>query len=42
MMGLERGLKKGRSFAQITASSLYAACRERGIPKTLDDVAAAS
>jgi len=40
--GLGRGLEKGRSFAQITASSLYAACRERGVPTTLDDVAAAS
>jgi transcription initiation factor TFIIB len=42
MRGLERDLEKGRSFAQITASSLYAACRERGVPRTLDDVAAAS
>jgi transcription initiation factor TFIIB len=39
---LERGLEKGRSFAQITASSLYAACREKEVPRTLDDVAAAS
>ncbi len=42
MMGLDRGLEKGRSFAQITASSLYAACREKGVPTTLDDVAAVS
>jgi transcription initiation factor TFIIB len=42
MRGLERGLEKGRSFAQITASSLYAACREKEFPRTLDDVAAAS
>jgi transcription initiation factor TFIIB len=42
MRGLERGLEKGRSFAQITASSLYTACRERGFPRTLDDVAAIS
>ncbi len=40
--GLERGLEKGRSYAQITASSLYAACREKGVPTTLDEVAAAS
>ena len=33
MRGLERDLEKGRSFAQITASSLYAACRERGGPE---------
>jgi transcription initiation factor TFIIB len=42
MRGLERGLEKGRSFAQITASSLYTACREKAFPRTLDDVAAAS
>ena len=40
--GLERGLEKGRSFAQIAASSLYTACREKEVPRTLDDVAAAS
>jgi transcription initiation factor TFIIB len=42
MRGLERGLEKGRSLAQISASSLYAACREKGVPAPLDDVAAAS
>ncbi len=42
MRGLERGLEKGRSRAQITASSLYAACREKGVPTSLQDVAAAS
>jgi transcription initiation factor TFIIB len=41
-MGLERGLVKRRSLAQITASSLYAACREKEVPMTLDDVATAS
>jgi transcription initiation factor TFIIB len=40
--GLERGLTKGRSLARITASSLYAACREREVPTTLDDIAAVS
>jgi transcription initiation factor TFIIB len=42
MRGLERGLEKGRSFAQITASSLYPACREKEFPRTLEDVTAAS
>jgi len=42
MKGLERGLEKGRSLRQVTASSLYAACRERGVPTTLDDLAEAS
>ena len=35
-------MERWRSSAQISASSLYAACREKGVPKTLDDVAAAS
>ena len=39
---LEAGLAKGRPLAQIAASSLYAACREKNMPATLDDVAAAS
>jgi transcription initiation factor TFIIB len=39
---LERGLTRGRPLAQIAASSLYAACREKEIPTTLDDVATAS
>jgi transcription initiation factor TFIIB len=39
---LKTGLVNGRPLAQIAASSLYAACRERNIPTTLDDVAAAS
>jgi len=39
---LKTGLAKGRPLLQIAASSLYAACRERNIPTTLDDVAAAS
>jgi transcription initiation factor TFIIB len=40
--GLERGLTRGKPLAQIAASSLYAACREKEVPMTLDDVAAAS
>jgi transcription initiation factor TFIIB len=39
---LERGLAKGKPLTQIAASSLYAACREKTIPTTLDDVASAS
>jgi len=38
---LERGLSKGRLIQEITASSLYAACREKEVPVTPDDVAAA-
>ena len=40
--GVKRGLEKRKSPAEITASSIYAACREKGVPTTLDDVAAAS
>ena len=40
--GLERGFMNGRTRAQMTASSLYAACREKEVLTTLDDVAAAS
>ena len=39
---LESGLVRGRSIDQITASSLYAACREREVPATIAEVAAAS
>ena len=39
---LETGLAKGKPLNQIAASSLYAACRERELPTTLDDVVAAS
>jgi transcription initiation factor TFIIB len=39
---VERGLARGRPRVQIVASSLYAACREKEVPMTLDDVAAAS
>jgi len=39
---LGRGLAKGRTIKQITASSLYAACRESQVLTTLDEVAAAS
>ena len=39
---LERSLVRGRSITAITAASLYAACRDREIPRTLKDIAAAS
>ncbi len=39
---LKTGLAKGKPLAKIAVSSLYAACRERSIATTLDDVAAAS
>jgi transcription initiation factor TFIIB len=39
---LERGLSRGRLIHSITASSLYAACREKEVPITPDDVAAVS
>ena len=39
---LERGLVRGRSISAIIAASLYAACRDQEIPRTLKDVAAAS
>jgi transcription initiation factor TFIIB len=42
MKGLERGLTRGKPLAQIAASSLYAACREKEVPMTLDNLAAAS
>jgi transcription initiation factor TFIIB len=39
---LERGLVRGRSITLILGASFYAACRDREIPRTLKDVAAAS
>ena len=39
---LERNLVRGRSITMILAASLYAACRDRDVPRTLKDVAAAS
>ena len=40
--GLERGLADRRPLAQISASSVYAACREKEVPRAIDDVASAS
>ncbi len=39
---LERNLVRGRSITAIMAASLYAACRDREIPRTLKDLAAVS
>jgi transcription initiation factor TFIIB len=39
---LERNLVRGRSITGIIAASLYAACRDGEIPRTLKDVAAVS
>lgn len=39
---LERNLVRGRSITAILAASLYAARRDREVPRTLKDVAAAS
>jgi transcription initiation factor TFIIB len=39
---LERGLVRGRSITFIIAASLYAACRDVEVPRTLKDVAAVS
>jgi transcription initiation factor TFIIB len=36
---LERGLIRGRSITEMMAASLYAACRDSEIPRTLKDVA---
>ena len=39
---LDKGLVRGRSIAAIVAASLYAACRGRGTPRTLREIADAS
>lgn len=36
-----KGLSRGRTVSSLVAASLYAACRELNIPRTLDDVARA-
>lgn len=38
---LEKRLTRGRSLTQLAAASLYAACRDLQIPRSLKDVAAA-
>jgi transcription initiation factor TFIIB len=42
IIGLERGLGKGKPAPRIAAASLYAACRKKDFPAALDDIAAAS
>ena len=37
-----RGLTKGRTINALLAASVYLACREMGIPRTLKDITAAS
>jgi transcription initiation factor TFIIB len=39
---LEKGLVRGRNISAITAASLYAACRETVIPRTLRELARVS
>jgi len=39
---LGKGLESRKPLTRITATSLYAACREKEVPTTLDDVAVAS
>lgn len=39
---LTRGLTRGRSTASLAAACLYAACREKKIPRSLKEVASAS
>jgi transcription initiation factor TFIIB len=39
---LEKGLVRGRSITAMISACLYAACREAGIPRTLQEIAEAS
>lgn len=39
---VEKGLIRGRSIEGVAASSLYAACRQCNVPRTLDEIADAS
>ena len=39
---VEKNLIRGRSIEGVTAAAVYAACRQCGVPRTLDEVAAAS
>jgi len=36
---LESGLVRGRSIESVVAASIYAACREMRVPRTLDEIA---
>jgi transcription initiation factor TFIIB len=39
---LQRGFVRGRSMESVIASCIYSACRSYNIPRTLDEIAAAS
>ncbi len=39
---LQRGLVRGRSMESVIASCIYASCRSYNIPRTLDEISAAS
>ncbi|MCD6222074.1 MAG: transcription initiation factor IIB, partial [Thermoplasmata archaeon] len=39
---IEKNLIRGRSIEGVTAASVYAACRQTGVPHTLDEVAESS
>ena len=39
---LQRGLVRGRSMESVIAACIYAACRSYDIPRTLDEISAAS
>jgi transcription initiation factor TFIIB len=39
---LQRGFVRGRSMESVIASCIYAACRSYNIPRTLDEISAAS
>ncbi|MFZ5955701.1 MAG: transcription initiation factor IIB [Nanoarchaeota archaeon] len=39
---LQRGMVRGRSMESVIAACIYAACRSYGIPRTLDEISAAS
>ena len=39
---IEKNLIRGRSIEGVTAAAVYAACRQTGVPHTLDEVAASS
>ena len=39
---LQRGLVRGRSMESVVSSCIYAACRTYNIPRTLDEISAAS
>lgn len=39
---LQRGLVRGRSMESVISSCIYAACRIHNIPRTLDEISAAS